>query len=170
VRDSIFEDVYVGIKTFSDKTSNTGKPRCFCNVLFKLVGWYCLTGWIFPGDDPAEVSKPLAPPPTIVTKEEELKEDTKPKDAISSMMAPPQSRLSTRKRSMGGPPGGMPGGMGSPMMMGGMMTPPAFGGTTTPKFATFTPKAAVFTPKPTSETPVPKEVEEEPTYDETGEQ
>jgi len=135
--------------------------------------------WIFPGDDPAEVCKPLAPPPTIPTTEQDdaskPKEDTKPKDALSSMMAPPKSRIPGKKRAIGGPPGGL----GSPMMMGGMMSPPGgfpqgmmsppgLVGTTTPKFATFTPPAAVFTPKPA--TKIPEEEEEEPSNNAAGEE
>ena len=113
-------------------------------------------GWIFPGDDPAEVAKPLAPPPAMgqIPTEEIKKDDNGPKDPLASMMAPPVSRgLSSKKRMMGGgppgmssPPGMMRGGGGGPP---GMMASPAV---FTPKAAVFTPKAAVFTPKPAAVT------------------
>lgn len=52
-----------------------------------------LKRWIFPGDDPAEVAKPLAPPPiTPVTKENNAPVSTpKPtsNDPLAAMMAPP---------------------------------------------------------------------------------
>ena len=126
------------------------------------------TGWIFPGDDPAEVAKPLAPPPMTAKKEDVAKDTPKenamPESAASRLMAPPPSRIPGKKR--------IPGAIGSPMMGGmmmppvgstpqAMMTPPGLGGAATPKFSTFTPKAAVFTPKPAVETPAPKEGEEE---------
>lgn len=140
-----------------------------------------LKRWVFPGDDLDELSKPMAPPPIISKKEDEAtkpKEPEKPKDAVSSMMAPPPARMPGAKKT---PLRGMLGGMGSPMMMGmgGMMMPPGSGPTgmmspglpassVTPKFATFTPKAAVFTPKPATETP--KEPGGETTNNEMGEQ
>lgn len=93
------------------------------------------------------------------------KEDAEPKDAVSTLMAPPPSRLSSKRR--------IPGGISSPMMgmmippgggPPGMMTPTPLGGSnTTPKFATFTPKAAVFTPKPADAALSSKEGKEEPT-------
>ncbi len=111
-----------------------------------------LKRWIFPGDDPAELAKPMAPPPMAIKKEEEKpKEDEKPKDAASMLMALPPSRgLSAKKR--------LPVAASSPMMnmmmppgggLPGMMSPMAPGaGFAAPMVATFTPKAAVFTPKP----------------------
>ena len=103
------------------------------------------------------------------------KEPEKPKDAVTSMMAPPPSRIPGKKT----PLRGVPGGMGSPMMMSGMMMPPGsgppgmmspqgVGGATPPKVATFTPKAAVFTPKPAAK--IPEESEAEANNDGTGEQ
>jgi len=114
--------------------------------------------WIFPGDDPDEVSKPLAPPPTITPKANEEsaaiatpKENT-PKDPLAAMMAPPSRVPSAMKRSATVskstpsqyPPGMMvPPGAGGP---GGMLSPPAIsGGAAAP------PQFAVFTPKPTKE-------------------
>merc|ERR1711988_583332 len=62
-----------------------------------------LKRWIFPGDDPAEVAKPLAPPPTLGSIPTEVKTDDKkengPVDPIAAMMAPPPGLrgLSARK-------------------------------------------------------------------------
>mmetsp|Transcript_9010 Transcript_9010/g.21988 ORF Transcript_9010/g.21988 Transcript_9010/m.21988 type:complete len:309 (-) Transcript_9010:140-1066(-) len=135
--------------------------------------------WVFPGDDPTELAKPLAPPPTMSKKEDEAtkpQEPEKPKDAVMSMMAPPPSRIPGKKT----PLRGMPGGMGSPMMMSGMMmppgsgpqgmmSPPGFSGATPPKIGTFAaPKAAVFTPKPAAI--ISEESEAEANNDGTGEQ
>jgi len=110
-----------------------------------------LKRWIFPGDDPAEVAKPLAPPPTIgkLPTETTAPKKEEPKDAVSMMMSPPASRgLSSKKSGIGGRyPPGFGGSGGGPM--GTMMMPPGGappGMTSTP--AVFTPKAAVFTPKP----------------------
>lgn len=106
-----------------------------------------LKRWVFPGDDLAELAKPMAPPPMAIKKEGDFSKKDEPKDAISSMMAPPPSRgISARKKPIGaGPPVGM-----MPLMMSPMTST---GPATTPKFATFTPKAAVSTPKPSSEPP-----------------
>ncbi len=60
-----------------------------------------LKRWIFPGDDPAEVAKPLAPPP-IVPKTPVAPTPSAPtasNDPLAALMAPPPSRgLSTMKR------------------------------------------------------------------------
>ncbi len=48
--------------------------------------------WIFPGDDPAEVAKPLAPPPITPGVKKSDKAATPaatPNDPLSSLMAPP---------------------------------------------------------------------------------
>lgn len=61
-----------------------------------------LKRWIFPGDDPAEVAKHLAPPPIMTPKADAPASTPAPvsNDPLAALMAPP-SRLST-KRS--GPP------------------------------------------------------------------
>lgn len=57
--------------------------------------------WIFPGDDPAEVAKPLAPPP-IVPKTPVAPTPSAPaacNDPLAALMAPPPTRgLSTMKK------------------------------------------------------------------------
>ncbi len=66
----------------------------------KLEAYYDkkLGRWIFPGDDPNEVAKPLAPPPVKpanVVKEEKKEEITK-SDPLAALMAPP-SRTTTNR-------------------------------------------------------------------------
>merc|ERR1712038_366389 len=55
--------------------------------------------WIFPGDDPVEIAKPLAPPPmTPIVKADKAKTPpATPDDPLSCLMAPPS-------RARGGPP------------------------------------------------------------------
>lgn len=67
-----------------------------------------LKRWIFPGDDPAEVAKPLGPPPTIPSKRDI--DETKPgthtparNDPLAALMAPP-GRTPDRALSKGGDP------------------------------------------------------------------
>ena len=53
-----------------------------------------LKRWIFPGDDPATVAKPLPPPPTMpITKKgsemQNTKTPLKENDPLASLMAPP---------------------------------------------------------------------------------
>ena len=62
-----------------------------------------LKRWIFPGDDPAEVAKPLAPPPIIpktpVTPALSAPAPAASNDPLAALMAPPPSRgLSTMKK------------------------------------------------------------------------
>ena len=48
--------------------------------------------WVFPGDDPDELVKPIGPPPMASTKpanEEPASEDSNPSDPLAAMMAPP---------------------------------------------------------------------------------
>lgn len=113
-----------------------------------------LKRWIFPGDDPAEVAKPLAPPPTLgsIPMEKvnpDVTKDDGPIDPIAAMMAPPPGirGLSAKKRS-----GGM-GGLYPPGMIGsgppGMMSPPA---APPAQFAVFTSKPAAEKEKETNTT------------------
>jgi len=61
--------------------------------------------WVFPGEDPDEVAKPIGPPPTIPAalseKEEESPkaESSTPQDPLAAMMAPPQRAQSFRRSS-----------------------------------------------------------------------
>ena len=64
--------------------------------------------WIFPGEDPNEVAKPLAPPPimSVKKKEEDSGKETAAKesnDPLSSLMAPP-SRTPNRSIGSSGDP------------------------------------------------------------------
>ena len=68
-----------------------------------------LKRWIFPGDDPAEVAKPLAPPPTIPRKSAEDAAPTTPaapasNDPLAMLMAPPSSRSRVPSNNKGGAP------------------------------------------------------------------
>lgn len=56
-----------------------------------------LKRWIFPGDDPAEVAKPLAPPPIIPKNADAVPATPAPSaagsnDPLAALMAPPPSR------------------------------------------------------------------------------
>jgi hypothetical protein len=56
--------------------------------------------WVFPGEDPDEVAKPIGPPPTApATTEKEETPSTAPKDPLAAMMAPPQRAPSFRRSS-----------------------------------------------------------------------
>lgn len=52
--------------------------------------------WVFPGEDPAEVAKPVGPPPTAPAKKPAdpppEESEKKPKDPLAAMMAPPSTR------------------------------------------------------------------------------
>jgi hypothetical protein len=66
-----------------------------------------LKRWIFPGDDPAEVAKPLAPPPKMSAMKNKAPTDdsTTPAkdDPLGSLMAPP-GRTPSRGIGAGGDP------------------------------------------------------------------
>lgn len=98
--------------------------------------------WVFPGEDPAEVAKPIAPPPTMasVPAEPAEPEPMAPLDPLAALMAPPSARTpASMRRSTPGsarpPIGALPPGMPPPM--GGTATPAA----APPQFAVFKPKA-----------------------------
>lgn len=78
-----------------------------------------LKRWIFPGDDPAEVAKPLAPPPIAPKKTSEAPATplvgapaAASNDPLAALMAPPSSRgripssLKKKRPPMAGPPPG----------------------------------------------------------------
>jgi hypothetical protein len=86
--------------------------------------------WVFPGDDPAELAKPLAPPPTAKPKEEQEKEEEKkaePLDPLAAMMAPPPLRMAAKKRPTAITPSGGPNAKFNPMMPGMAMGGPGVG-------------------------------------------
>jgi hypothetical protein len=113
--------------------------------------------WIFPGDDPDEVAAPLAPPPIVPKAALEATPEpanNAPLDPLAAMMAPPSSRIPSKKSPAvsGGPPGvpfagRLPPGMMQPVgSRPGLVTPAQGGGMKTmptpPQFAVFTPKSS----------------------------
>eukprot|EP00934_Nitzschia_sp_Nitz4_P008522 Nitzschia sp. Nitz4//scaffold34_size148208//91553//101858//NITZ4_002988-RA/size148208-snap-gene-0.209-mRNA-1//1//CDS//3329548819//8512//frame0 len=105
--------------------------------------------WVFPGDNPDELVKPVAPPPTAMQKSTEpaAPEPETSNDPLAAMMAPPRRGPSTLQR-----PGrasatprtpGTPAGMPMPNKAGAASPMP---GGAPPKFAVFQP-----VPKPTQE-------------------
>jgi len=121
-----------------------------------------LKRWIFPGEDPAEVSKPLAPPPTTPMMKE-VKENraskSTPDDPLVSLMAPPtrptpkadplSSMMAPPSRTPKGPP--RPTSAYTPMMA----IPPARGtpsGMPTPRFVIFQPKTTIASSEPSEDT------------------
>jgi hypothetical protein len=92
--------------------------------------------WVFPGDDPDELVKPIAPPPMVPAadskpKPEELQSE-KPKDPLAAMMAPPTRRPAALRR-----PGASSGMTMSSPGMPGMSS--SLAGSAPPPFAVFTP-------------------------------
>lgn len=56
--------------------------------------------WVFPGDDPAEIAKPLAPPPiTPIVKDNSAAptSEAKSDDPLASLIAPPNARSAPKK-------------------------------------------------------------------------
>lgn len=119
--------------------------------------------WVFPGDDPDEVAKPIGPPPTIPKATPEPKDEpapATPADPLAAMMAPP-SRQSLIRRSSStmstmekAAPHHYPGMLGGPPGSANRATsagagPPPMGGPP-PQFTVFKPAPA----------PVAKEGEE----------
>jgi hypothetical protein len=111
--------------------------------------------WVFPGEDPAEVAKPLPPPPTpaeMAAKEEKKPEPDMATDPLAAMMAPPKRTPASYGRSRGGPSTGVPATPrslypGMPSMPGsvgpGSSTPGPGGSSAPPTFMVFQPS-----PKP----------------------
>lgn len=97
--------------------------------------------WIWPGEDPDEKAKPLAPPPTMTTTKEEEKEDVKPlpTDPLSAMMAPPPRAVSSLRRPGGGPR--------LPSKNTGMFMPPGVASATPIPDSKAPPTFMVFQPK-----------------------
>lgn len=73
--------------------------------------------WVFPGEDPVELAKPIGAPPTVAspmaaTPSPQTAPAAAANDPLAAMMAPPQRApqrpaMTTPNRLMG-PPGGMP--------------------------------------------------------------
>lgn len=85
--------------------------------------------WVFPGEDPAEVAKPIGPPPTTpmaAATEAPAPAPAPSNDPLAAMMAPPQR--APRVLSKKAKPGSMPPLPGTPK------------GAPPPQFAVFAPK------------------------------
>lgn len=116
--------------------------------------------WIFPGDDPAEVAKPLAPPP-IMKSSDKAPSTPAPapaasNDPLAALMAPPSRATSARK--------GLPPTMSryaDPLASMGNMSMSTPGATMKrdAAHAAPTPKFAVFQPIPTKPDPSKDEKE-----------
>ena len=110
-----------------------------------------LKRWIFPGDDPAEVAKPLAPPPIIPKSSDTttlipVTPTRSNNDPLAALMAPPPSRGIPTKRGCG-PPGVPMTAMASAKSTGGgggvkNTGPPISPMNQTPTYAVFQPKPA----------------------------
>jgi hypothetical protein len=101
--------------------------------------------WVFPGEDPHEVAKPIAPPPMIPKAGDSAPapEPSRPaavNDPLAAMMAPP-TRKPAALRRLGAPSGIQTGAYTYPGMMPPMpgMASPAAAGGAPPQFAIFTP-------------------------------
>merc|ERR1712070_831423 len=101
--------------------------------------------WVFPGEDPNEVAKPIGPPPTaVIAKAEEIKEEKEKKpdsaslDPLAAMMAPPPRAVSSLRR----PGPGLPPSSSMPAMYmppGPGTNKPSNGGNEPPTFMVFKP-------------------------------
>ena len=97
-----------------------------------------LKRWIFPGDDPAEVAKPIAPPPIIPKTTDGAPSTPAPtapssNDPLAALMAPPPSGvLSKKKKTVGGTPSRY-----ALTPLASNKLPPASPMMATPTFATF---------------------------------
>ncbi|KAL7553127.1 hypothetical protein ACHAWF_016380, partial [Thalassiosira exigua] len=114
--------------------------------------------WIFPGDDPAEVAKPLAPPPIIPKKADSDAAPATPApsngcrakvddDPLAMLMAPPPSRGGSARR--GGNP--LAARYADPLAsMGNVATASGGAGKKVPPSPMAPPSFTVFQPKPNS--------------------
>lgn len=91
-----------GLRTWVTKKLNPDATEA--DLGGKMEAYYDkkLGRWIFPGDDPNEVAKPLAPPPVklaevAVVTEEKKEDDAKKSDPLAALMAPPPSRTTTNR-------------------------------------------------------------------------
>lgn len=95
--------------------------------------------WVFPGEDPADVAAPLAPPPKTPMASSSapaVAEDPKPNnDPLAAMMAPPRRGPSAKPKS-----GVAPSPKSMPVMFPPGTMSPAVNGSAAPKFAVFKPK------------------------------
>lgn len=97
--------------------------------------------WVFPGDNPDELAKPIGPPPTMAkapadspaTPAAEESKSAAPLDPLAAMMAPPKRAPSSFKR---------PGQVGAGTPSRGYPGMPSPSGAPPPQFAVFQPKPA----------------------------
>lgn len=85
--------------------------------------------WVFPGDNPDDLVKPIAPPPLTVQPAAVQSEPETPTDPLAAMMAPPRRGPSTGRRPAGALPGTLPGiptGFSAKQTPGGNGAPPPF--------------------------------------------
>ena len=78
-----------------------------------MEAYYCpkLKRWVFPGDDPTELAKPLAPPPITPLKKANNKESientttpsAKTNDSLANLMAPPTRSRSAHRGTLKSP-------------------------------------------------------------------
>ena len=120
-----------------------------------------LKRWIFPGDDPAEVAKPLAPPPTI-PKTTDGPSTPAPSvassnDPLATLMAPPPSGVLSRNKR-GTPSLGMSRYSASPLTSIGTVPPSNKAPPASPMVAT-PPTFATFVPKPSQKETDPSQEE-----------
>jgi hypothetical protein len=104
--------------------------------------------WVFPGENPDEVAKPVGPPPTAATTPAPTPQP-KPaeNDPLAAMMAPPsRAPSSLRRAGVPGTPRGYPGTPGS--------RPPVTASGSSPVVRP--PQFAVFQPKPAAKSGKPK--------------
>lgn len=107
--------------------------------------------WVFPGEDPAEKAKPIAPPPTLAAAESTKKppggspKEPVPMDPLAAMMAPPRR---TPMRRAGSMPVSMPSSNSGRSRVPGMPPPVSMNSTNASLSAGAPPQFAVFNPKP----------------------
>jgi hypothetical protein len=94
--------------------------------------------WVFPGEDPAEVSKPIAPPPIAPLPPDPTPEAPVSLDPLAAMMAPPPRRGPARPSQASA--GLRPSPASMPMMFPPGMMPTDMAGSA--------PKVSVFSPRP----------------------
>lgn len=103
--------------------------------------------WVFPGDDPQELAKPVGPPPMTPTASmpEPTPEPEMSNDPLAALMAPPNSRRGPSSSNRPGAVGGMDTPRGYPGTRSPAGGPP---GMASPAAAGAPPQFAIFQPKP----------------------
>lgn len=96
------------LKNFITKRLNPDATTA--DVGDSMEAYYCpkLKRWVFPGDNPAELAKPLAPPPITSLKKTDSKEplenaatpSAKMNDPLANLMAPPTRSHSAHRNTL----------------------------------------------------------------------